>query len=179
LLDQLSLADRAKLFASAVNDFIDNGYRFRADQAFSPRRGLPKGPPSAQLVIKPSKAVRVDEQGRRSFIPDPKHPYVAETANALERDRPGYVLCTNCELIDPNTGGSIGDIDILTLDGGIQVKSGLGGGLEKQVSRYGKITGGKMVGYGPKLSEETIEKVKNMGGLVTIDIDELPKLLKQ
>ncbi len=176
LLDQMSLADKHKLFGVAIQDFIDNGYKYRADQVHFGMANYAKGITSPKLVLKETTPISIGKDGRRSFASTDKH--VADRANEIERDNPGHVVCTNCELIDPHTGDKVGEIDILTRNAVIQVKAGTGGKLTHQVLRYEKLTGFPTIGYGPDLGPSIIRGIGNAGGLVTKDEKLLREVIK-
>jgi hypothetical protein len=107
-------------------------------------------------------------------------PHVANIANAIEAEYPGHVVRVN-EIIQDSSGLTITDIDIETQNAIIQVKSGTGGGLGRQITSSMRPevnpTGKPVIGYAPRMSRHVIREVDGRGGIATGDLRTLLDIL--
>ncbi|MBI2571595.1 MAG: hypothetical protein HYV63_31685, partial [Candidatus Schekmanbacteria bacterium] len=95
-------------------------------------------------------------------------PIVADLANKIESVYPGHVVGVNVPITDA-TGMLVTDADILLRNAAIQVKSGSGAGLTRQVLVTESATGLPTIGYGPRLGGSVLRGIQQSGGLVTRD----------
>jgi hypothetical protein len=95
-------------------------------------------------------------------------PLVGDLANAIERAYPGHVVGVNLPVTDA-AGNLVTDVDILLKNAAIQVKSGSGAGLTRQVLATEAATGLPTIGYGPQLGGAVFNGIQAAGGLVTRD----------
>jgi len=70
------------------------------------------------------------------------------------------------------------DIDIELKNANIQVKSGPGKKLAKQLRRTEEATGTPTIGYGPDLGKHVVKDIGESGGLVTTDKETLMEVIK-
>ena len=111
--------------------------------------------------------VLVHNANAQFYSPD-KH--VADIANDIEARYPGHVVGVNIPIRDA-AGKVIGEHDILLKNASIQVKSGGGKGLAKQMNDTAANTGILTIGYGPHLKRSVVENIGSQGGLVTRDLN--------
>jgi hypothetical protein len=103
-------------------------------------------------------------------------PLVADLANKIESRYPGHVVDVNVPIRDA-AGNLVTDADILVQNAVIQVKSGSGKGLLRQILRTQAATGLPTVGYGPDLGGAVVEGIEEAGGLVTTDVEVLIEVI--
>lgn len=92
-----------------------------------------------------------------------KDPLVGGLANDIEAKYPGKIVGVNKIVKDPSTGKIITDFDIETDKVVVQVKSGKGTGLTKQMDASKSATTKEVVAYGPKLGKHIIKNLKAKG----------------
>ena len=92
-----------------------------------------------------------------------KDPLVGGLANDIEANYSGMVVDVNKVIKDPSTGKIITDFDIETDRAVIQVKSGKGTGLTKQMEASKSATTKEVIAYGPKLGKHIIKNLKANG----------------
>ena len=95
-------------------------------------------------------------------------PFVGDLANAIEIRYPDHVVAVNQEVTTPD-GNVVTEFDIETQNAVIQVKSGGGKGLAKQISRTQTVTDKPVIGYGPNLKLSVVRQIQREGNLVTTD----------
>ena len=104
-------------------------------------------------------------------------PIVAEVANGIEAAYRGLVKAVNVVVHRPD-GSVLTDIDI-QLDGtSIQVKTGGGKGMTKQMVETQRFTGQRTIAYGPDLGPTLVKNLRRMGFEVYTTEAELIKALK-
>jgi len=104
-------------------------------------------------------------------------PLVGDLANKIEKLYPGLVKGVNVPVYD-NAGRLITDADILLNNAIIQVKSGGGKGLLRQIVNTETATGIPTIGYGPNLKGSVVNGINQAGELVTTDLQLLLELIK-
>jgi len=95
-------------------------------------------------------------------------PLVGVLANEIESRYPGHVVAVNKEVTTPD-GNVVTELDIETQNSVIQVKSGGGKGLAKQIQRTQTITDKPVIGYGPNLKPSVLRQIQREGNLVTTE----------
>ena len=113
--------------------------------------------------------------GSRTFKSN--DPLVADLANEIEAAYPGHVVGVNVPIHGPD-GNVVTDADILLQNSILQVKSGGGKGLQRQLGVTEANTGMPTVGYGPNLKPSVVRGIERDGGLVTTDKDVLIEAVK-
>ena len=89
-------------------------------------------------------------------------PLVGDLATDIEKTYTGKVLGVNVDVFD-STGKKVTDLDIETDSMVVQVKSGRGTGLTKQMIKTQSVTSKEVVAYGPKLGKHVIKSVEALG----------------
>jgi hypothetical protein len=102
----------------------------------------------------------------RRFTSD--DPLVADLANKIEVLYPGHVIGVNRKIRDAR-GRIITDIDIELQNANIQVKSGGGKGLTRQVVKTRAVSNKPIIVFGPNLGVHVQRSVERHGALVTTD----------
>jgi len=133
-------------------------------------------------------AANMNSHGHSGPVKGPwtsKDPLVGDVANSIEAAYPGHVKGVNVKVLRPGTIDEITDIDILTNNAAIQVKSGPGKKLENQVIVKSpealEVLGQgdlPVIGYGPDLSGSVIKGIQNLGGLVTRSLKDLLEVIR-
>lgn len=95
---------------------------------------------------------------------------VGELANEIESRYPGHVVAVNKVIMAPD-GNVVTEFDIETQNAVIQVKSGGGKGLAKQILRTQMVTDKPVIGYGPDLKPSVVKQIQREGNLVTTERD--------
>ena len=98
-------------------------------------------------------------------------PLVGELATAIDAAYPGHVVGVNVVV-----NGQ--EVDILLQNAAIQVKSGSGTGLTRQVVNTMDASGLPTIGYGPKLGSHVMNGVNAAGGIATRSQQSLIELVK-
>ncbi|WP_433307539.1 DNRLRE domain-containing protein [Actinoplanes sp. CA-030573] len=99
-------------------------------------------------------------------------PYVADTANAIERAYPGHVVGVNRPIRGPN-GLMATDADIETNNAVIQVKEGNARGIVRQMNNTVAVTGKPVIAFIPDARYGTVRALQRAGHLVTQSRSEL------
>ena len=89
-------------------------------------------------------------------------PLVGDLANEIEAAKPGMVKGVNINLFKPD-GTKATDIDIQVDGAAIQVKSGSGAGLTRQMNTTKQLTGLRTVAYGPGLGPTLQRSLRSLG----------------
>jgi len=95
-------------------------------------------------------------------------PLVADLANKIEARYPGHVVGVNRKIKDAR-GKIVTEIDIELQNANIQVKSGGGKGLTRQVIQTQVISDKPTIAFGPNLGVHVQRSVARQGALVTTD----------
>ncbi|MBI1924937.1 hypothetical protein HYR99_11910 [Candidatus Poribacteria bacterium] len=111
----------------------------------------------------------------RRFTSD--DPLVADLANKIEARYPGHVVGVNQKIRDAR-GRIVTDIDIELQNANIQVKSGEGKGLTRQVIKTQAISDKPIIAFGPNLGRHVQRSVARRGALVTTDENLLLEVIK-
>lgn len=109
----------------------------------------------------PSRSGSTSGSARRTFTS--KDPLVGKLANDIEARYPCKVVAINKVVKAPSTGKIITDFDIETDKAVVQVKSGKGTGLTKQMEASKSATTKEVIAYGPKLGKHIIKNLKAKG----------------
>jgi hypothetical protein len=112
--------------------------------------------------------------GRQLFSQDP---LVGALANEIESRYPGHVVAVNKEITTPD-GNVAAEFDIETQNAVIQVKSGGGKGLAKQILRTQVVTDKPVIGYGPNLKPSVVRQIQREGNLVITERDVLLDVIR-
>ncbi len=99
-------------------------------------------------------------------------PLVGDLANDIENNNPNTVNGVNIDIYDAN-GDMVTDFDVETVNAVIQVKSGRGTGLTKQMLKSAEYTNKEVIAYGPNLGKHVINSVKAEGFKVFTDKQDL------
>ena len=89
-------------------------------------------------------------------------PLVGDIANEIEAAKPGMVKAVNVDLFRPD-GTKATDIDIQVDGAAIQVKSGSGAGLTRQMNTTKQLTGLRTIAYGPDLGLTLQRSLRSLG----------------
>lgn len=99
-------------------------------------------------------------------------PLVGDLAKEIEKTYSGRVVGVNVIAFD-SLGRKVTDFDIETDKIVVQVKSGRGTGLTKQMIKTQTVTSKEVVAYGPKLGKHVIRSVETNGFKVFTKKDKL------
>lgn len=111
----------------------------------------------------------------RRFVSD--DPLVADLANKIEARYPGHVAGVNRKIRDAR-GRAVTEIDIELRNANIQVKSGGGKGLTRQVIKTITISEKPTIAFGPNLGMHVQRSVERQGALATTDENLLLEVIK-
>ncbi len=89
-------------------------------------------------------------------------PLVGDLANEIEAAKPGFVKGVNVDLFKPD-GTKATDIDIQVDGATVQVKSGSGAGLTRQMNTTKQLTGLRAIAYGPELGPTLQRSLRSLG----------------
>ena len=103
-----------------------------------------------------------DKQAKNDKTFSSSDPLVGDLANDIENNNPNTVNGVNIDIFDSN-GDMVTDFDIETVNAVIQVKSGRGTGLTKQMKKSAEYTDKEVIAYGPNLGKHVINNVKAEG----------------
>lgn len=101
-----------------------------------------------------------------------KDPLVGELATKIDQEFPGSVTGVNTPVYRPD-GTPLTDLDIELKDVVIQVKSGGGNGLLKQLINSAEATKKIAIAYAPKIKPSVLNNVTNSGFQVFTNIEAL------
>ena len=87
------------------------------------------------------------------------------------------MVSVNKEITTPD-GNVAAEFDIETQNSVIQVKSGGGKGLAKQIQRTQMVTDKPVIGYGPNLKPSVVRQIQREGNLVTKERDVLLDVIR-
>ncbi|MBC8233850.1 hypothetical protein H8E77_30240 [bacterium] len=113
--------------------------------------------------------------GKKQFFS--QDPLVGALANEIESRYSGHVVVVNKEVTTPD-GNLVTEFDIETRNAVIQVKSGGGKGLAKQILRTQTITDKPVIGYGPNLKPSVVRQIQSEKNLVTTEFDVLLDVIR-
>jgi len=130
---------------------------------------------SADETISNQDKATNDTNWRRQFFS--QEPLVGVLANEIESRYLGHVVAVNKEVTTPD-GNVVTELDIETQNSVIQVKSGGGKGLAKQIQRTQKVTDKPVIGYGPNLKPSVLRQIQREGNLVTTELDVLLDVIR-
>ena len=102
--------------------------------------------------------------------------YVPETANAIEQHFPGRIMYLNRK-INRSDGSTAAEFDIELDTIVIQVKSGTGKKLNRQIRDSQIVTTKKVIGFNPDLTHMSL-LVRSSGGKVYVTLVELLDFIK-
>ena len=89
-------------------------------------------------------------------------PLVGDLANEIEAAKPGMVKGLNIDVFRPD-GTKATDVDIQVDGAAIQVKSGSGAGLTRQMNTTKQLTGLRTIAYGPELGPTLQRNLRSLG----------------
>ena len=112
---------------------------------------------------------------RRRFESD--DPLVADLANKIEARYPGHIVGVNRKIRDTR-GRVVTDIDIELQNANIQVKSGGGRGLTRQVIATQAVSEKPIVVFGTDLGRHVQRSVARQGALATTNENLLLEVIK-
>ncbi len=155
-------------------------------------RSAPKGPPTSitvdgrtlELQIPPQLPNQAQVGSVRFNLPGAKgrtwlssDPLVGDLATKIDAAYPGHVVAVNLP-VRGASGKLVTDIDILLQNSALQVKSGGGTGLTKQVTRSVAAFDLPVIGYGPDLGPHVQQSVAAAGGLPVTSEELLMQLIR-
>jgi len=111
----------------------------------------------------------------RRFVSE--DPIVADLSNKIEDRYPGHVIGVNRRIRDTR-GRIVTEIDIELQNANIQVKSGGGKGLTRQVISTQAVSAKPTIAFGPNLGIHVQTSVEKQGALVTTDENLLLEVIK-
>jgi len=165
--------------ASAENIGLSNQF----DQALGGIAGARAMRPNGSVALpgpgRPGVSVllpQARERGTSRTFSSPD-PLVGNLANEIEALYPGHVTGLNMPVRNA-AGLLVTDADIQLRNAIIQVKSGGGKGLTRQVILTEQATGMPTIGYGLTLKPSVVKSIERAGGLVTTNKNTLLEVVK-
>ena len=129
-------------------------------------------------TTEPEKQVSAGEGGSGTRVFTSKDPLVGDVATQIEQSLPGRVTSVNKVVYRPD-GSILTDLDIELDNIVIQVKTGGGKKLTKQLVNSANSTGKIAIGYVPDIKPSVLKEATNNGFKVFTNMDDLIEFISQ
>ena len=109
-----------------------------------------------------------------------REPLTGDLARAIDAQSPGAVMLINQRVVDPAASGvqELTDLDIVTANVVIQVKSGRTRGLSSQMDKSRQVTGKMVVAYAPSVTDNEFRRYAREGYTVFRALPDLLEFLR-